>query len=303
MSQSETPDNYLGIPDRFTRYQNAAYVLHSIPFDKACSWQRGASLGPRAVIEASKQVEFYDIETDSEPYTAGIYTAPPTEAETSTEMVAVGERVVAQSLSDGKFVFTLGGDHSISLGPIKAHLAHYPSMSILHLDAHADRRQEYDGNRFSHASIIARAQEIVPRIVSVGIRSADRAELKGVNKSDIFFAHQLDHREVWLPQVMSRLGDDVYVTLDVDVFDIGLMPSTGTPEPGGMGWYDVMAVLREVIQTRRLVGMDVVELAPMERQHAPDFLVAKLLYKVMAYREASKTLGAKPIQKRAHGSE
>lgn len=280
--ESERFDNFLGIPPQYSSLDAARFVFFPLPFDKACSWQRGASRGPRAVIEASKNLELWDIETRSEPYLQGVFTAPPFDPADSSSMVSGGYSQMRPYLDKGKFVFTIGGDHSISIGPIKAHVEKFPGMSILHLDAHTDRRDSYEGNKHSHASIIARAQELVPNIVSVGIRSLDKSELAGADESRIFYAHELSPQREWIHTALSLLSDTVYITLDVDVFDVGIMPSTGTPEPGGMAWYDILALLRHTCREKKVIGMDIVELLPTENP-APDFLVAKLIYKMMAY--------------------
>lgn len=277
----ETPENFLGLEPEFCNIESARYALVSIPFDKSCSWQRGTSKGPRAVLEASRQVELYDVEYGNEPYKAGVFTAPAVEAETSQEMVQKGEQAVASYLERDKFVFTIGGDHSISLGPIKAHHKKFPKMSVLHIDAHVDRRAQLDGNIYSHASIIARTAEFVSNIVSVGIRSGDKEECANLNPAKMFYAHQLVTNPNWIKQAIAQLDEQVYITLDVDAFDIGIMPSTGTPEPGGMGWYEVLGLIKAVIKERELVGMDIVELLPNPTNLGPDFLVAKLIYKVI----------------------
>lgn len=277
----ESYDNFLGLEPNFSDISNSRYVIASIPFDKACSWNRGASKGPAAIVEASKQVELFDVEFQNEAFVNGVFTAPALECETSAEMVDKGTSYVADYLRRDKFVFTLGGDHSISLGPIRAHASKFSGMSVLHIDAHLDRRAEYDGNKYSHASIIARVSEFIPNIVSVGIRSGDREESKGLDHSKVVYAHQIQTEPGWLERVMSQLSDTVYITLDVDAFDIGIMPSTGTPEPGGMSWYEVLGLIRGVIEKKRLVGMDIVELLPRNENPAPDFLVAKLMYKVI----------------------
>lgn len=284
-----TRSNFLGIPEEFSSYDTSRYALLSIPFDKACSWLRGASRGPAAVIEASTQLELFDIETGQEVFKAGFFTAPPVEAESSEEMVRKGYEATKRLLADGKFVFTVGGDHSISNGPIRAHYEAYNDISILHIDAHSDLRDEYEGTPLSHASIIARVKEMTGRIVSVGIRSMDRSEWRKLPDDQVFYAHTLRNADEWIPRVLRQLGEKVYVTLDVDAFDISIMPSTGTPEPGGLQWYDVLRLLREVASQHTLVGMDVVELLPSEHTKAPDFLVAKLIYKVAAYRELARS--------------
>lgn len=282
----DTPNNFLGIPPQHSSYGKAAIVILPVPYDLTSSYVKGADLGPAACIEASKNVELYDIETRSETYLRGIHTAEPIGGSSSDELNNGVYSAVKRCLADGKFVVTLGGEHSISYGPIKAHAEKHPRMSILQLDAHSDLRDEYEGNPHNHACIMARAGEIVDNIVAVGIRSQDRDELKRAKPGKMFYAEDLiGHRRMqgdWMEEVLAQLGDEVYVTIDLDVFEIGLMPSTGTPEPGGLGWYDVIGLLRRVAETRKIVGFDVVELCPGENK-APDFLAARLVYKLLAY--------------------
>lgn len=280
---ANTPVNFLGIPAEFSNYEQASSVVFSIPFDAACSWQRGASKGPDAIIQASMNLELYDIETKSEPYRKGIHTTPFLQCTDPAQMMAQGYSEVQRFLKDGKFVITLGGDHSIPYGPIRAHAERYRDMTILHVDAHLDRREEYDGNKYSHASIIQRVKGMVSKVVSVGIRSADRCELEDLPDGDVFWAHEMAKDPSWISKVVERLGSNVYITFDVDAFDISLMQSTGTPEPGGLGWYETLHLLRRVVTEKNVVGLDVVELLPGTNP-AADFMIAKLIYKVLAYR-------------------
>jgi agmatinase len=208
--------------------------------------------------------------------------AAPVDEESSEAMVAAVERRVEGMLSDGKYVVTLGGEHTVSVGAARACARKYPGMSVLQLDAHADLREEYEGTRFSHACAIARIREFAPQTVAVGIRSLDLAEKALLDPRSTFYAHQIRGTGEWVPDAVERLSDDVYVTIDLDVFDPSLLPATGTPEPGGMGWYQVLDLLREVVKNRRVVGFDVVELSP--NGHKPsEFLAAKLVYVLLSY--------------------
>jgi agmatinase len=190
---------------------------------------------------------------------------------------------VRHLLADKKFVVTLGGDHSVSVPSIRAHSEAFKEMSVLHLDAHSDRREEYEDNRYSHACVISRAKESVKNVVSVGVRSMDSSELEIAKKDRIFYAHEIHGKTDWIKKVVDSLSDNVYVTIDLDVFEIGLMPSTGTPEPGGLGWYEVTRLLRAVAEKKNVVGFDVVELCPNERNKAPDALAAKLVQVLLSY--------------------
>ncbi len=198
-------------------------------------------------------------------------------------MIEKSRGKAAEILNDGKFVVALGGEHTVSLGVIWACHERYPGMSVLHLDAHADTRDTYQGDKYSHACVMARVRELTEEIVSVGIRSMDASEVEGVDRSRVFFAHDIQRHEGWVDEVAEKLSDEVYVTIDLDVFDSGIMPSTGTPEPGGLGWYQVLELLKAVAGQKTIVGFDVVELCPSDNK-APDFLAAKLIYTLLSYR-------------------
>lgn len=272
------------IPSEFAAEAAAAAVVLPVPYDETSTWLKGADRGPEAIIAASANMELYDIETDSEVYRRGIFTAPPiTEKRSPAAMVAAVRERAAEFIEQGKFVLTVGGEHSVSIGAIQAHAARWPHMSVLQLDAHADLRETYEGSAFNHACVMARAQE-TSAVVQVGIRSMDAGERGRLQPANVFWAHEILRTPGWVDAVVARLTAECYVTIDLDVFDPAIMPSTGTPEPGGLFWYDVLGLLREVSRRRRIVGADVVELCPAEHTKAPDFLAAKLIYKLLSYR-------------------
>jgi agmatinase len=177
----------------------------------------------------------------------------------------------------------VGGEHSVSVGAVQAHVDRYPGLSVLQLDAHADLRDEYEGSKYNHACVMARIRELCP-IVQVGIRSMDISEKPALAENRVFFAHAIHGSLTWIDQVVAGLTERVYLTIDLDAFDPSIMPSTGTPEPGGLGWYEVLTLLKTVCRRRTVVGFDVVELCPVETNWAPDFLAAKLIYKILSYR-------------------
>lgn len=284
--------SFCGLPGSASAYEQAATVILPIPFDKTSSWLKGADKGPAAIIEASPYLEFYDIETDSEVYKKGIFTVKPIHAASSSVLLKKTEAAVSRYLKDNKLVVSLGGDHSVSIGVINAYAKHYRNLSILHLDAHADSRDSYEGTPYSHACVIARARELTKNIVSVGIRSMDSSERANVDRKKMFFAHDIQGPDTWINKAVGQLTDSVYITIDVDVFDPGIMPSTGTPEPGGLGWYQVMKLLATVSKTRNIVGFDIVELLP-SKDKAPDFLVAKLIYTLLSSIHANRPRSAK----------
>lgn len=275
---------YAGLQDPYGSEVFSQIVILPVPFDKTSTYQKGSDKGPEALIEASRNMELYDIETDSEVYLKGIYTDKPIHAETSEEMLHLTYNRVREWILQKKFVVTIGGEHSISYASIKAHAERYGKLTVLQLDAHTDLQPAYEGNPFSHASIMARVKELpqVLKIVSIGIRSMSHEELSHLDRSRIFFAHKL--KGMWVDQVLEGLESPVYITFDLDVFDPSLMPSTGTPEPGGLDWDQVMGLLKQVMQEKNVVGCDVVELCPSPFNLAPDYLAAKLVYKLLSYK-------------------
>lgn len=279
--------SFCGLPGNDSAYDKAAAIILPVPFDKTSTWLKGADKGPAAIIEASKYLELYDIETDSEVYRQGIFTAKPVYAASPSVLLKKTDEAVSRYLKDNKLVVTLGGDHSVSIGVIKAYAKHYKNLSVLHLDAHADSRDSYEGTPYNHACVIARAREFTKNIVSAGIRSMDSSERANIDKKRMFFAHDIHESDKWINKAVRLLTDSVYITIDLDVFDPGIMPSTGTPEPGGLGWYQVMKLLASVSKSKQIVGFDVVELCPSEHK-APDFLAAKLIYTLLSYIHADR---------------
>jgi agmatinase len=272
------------LPQEYSVLENAMVVVIPVPFDHTSTWLKGADKGPAAIIEASAHMELYDIETDSEVYKKGIFTVEPVNCpELPEDMVQMVAEQVQKYLENDKFVVVVGGEHSVSIGSARAHVTKNAEMTVLQLDAHSDLRDEYEGSKYNHACAMARIVELCP-IVQVGIRSMDSSEKKALDPSRVIFAREISTNKNWIEKVLSKLSKNVYVTIDLDVFDPSIMPSTGTPEPGGLLWYDVLGLLRAVFENRNVVGFDVVELCPDERNKAPDFLAAKLIYKLLSYK-------------------
>jgi len=279
---SIAPATFCGLSGQLNTYAQAQIVILPIPFDKTSTWGKGADKGPAAIIDASEYLELYDIQTDSEVYKKGIFTARPIHAASSSALIKKTDAAISRYLKDNKLVVTLGGDHSVSVGVIKSYARHYKDLSILQLDAHADSRETYEGSPYNHACVIARAREFTTNIISVGIRSMDISERPNVDNKKMFFAHDIHNSDKWINNAVRELTNSVYITIDLDVFDPGIMPSTGTPEPGGLGWYQVMKLLALVSKSKRIVGFDVVELCPSKNK-APDFIAAKLVYTLLSY--------------------
>lgn len=276
---------YAGLPEEFSSSKSSKIVIIPVPFDKTTTYQKGSDKGPAALIEASRNMELYDIETDSEIYLRGIHTDSPIKEKTSKAMLDAAYKQTKKWLDQDKFVAVIGGEHAISYAPIKAHADHYGTLTVLQIDAHADLQDAYEGNPLSHASVMARVKELpnVDKIVSVGIRSMSSEELPNLDRPNTFFAHELDDQGKWMEKVLKKIKGPVYVTFDLDGFSSALMPSTGTPEPGGLSWNQATRLLKLVAEKKQIVGFDVVELCPQPGSPASDYLAAKLVYKLLSY--------------------
>jgi len=282
---------HIGLPRTFLGVQNeekkARYVVLSSPYEGTVSYGTGTKRGPAAIIDASRQVETYDLETGKDFAECGIYTADELEVSHSTPEKNCGyvQEAVEAVLKDGKVPLLLGGEHSVSVGAFNAIAAggKAKDVSVLHLDAHADMRDEYEGTKCNHACAMRRCREKL-HAVSVGIRSCSLEEAQEIKrqKCDIFGA-EFDE-----DAVVKKLRKDVYITIDLDAFDPSECPAVGTPEPGGMRWKQALSLLKKVCKERRVIGFDVVELAPIPGQHVSDFLAARLIYKLVCYMEANR---------------
>lgn len=279
-----TMSNYGGIPKEYCNEEKSPIVILPVPYDGTSTWIKGADKGPDAILEASANMELYDIETETEVYKKGIFTARPVKEKKSPErMTEAVFKEVSKYLEADKFVVTIGGEHSVSVGAIQAYAGKYKDMCVLQFDAHSDMRDSYEGSKFNHACAMARAKEVAP-VIQVGIRSMDAEERPNLDPKKVFFAEIMRQDKSWPDKVMSALSSNVYITIDLDVFDPSIMPSTGTPEPGGMGWYEILDLIRRVNENFNIIGFDVVELCPNEYDRAPDFLASKLIYKILSYR-------------------
>ncbi len=273
---------FAGIPAEFASYDGAAILLQSIPYDGTSTWGKGADMGFSAFLEAADNMELYDIETDSEVYRKGIHILPVITENSSPEAVfSMVYKKTTSLLNTGKFLTFFGGEHAISIGVIKAFYEHYEQLTVLQLDAHADLRPSYDGTPYNHACAMHDAS-LHTNLIQVGIRSMDVEELPYLNRGNCFFAHQLEGD--WAEQVLKKITGNVYVTIDLDAFDPAIMPATGTPEPGGMQWNSTMRFLKRLFEEKEVKGFDITELAPIENIKAPNFLAAKLYYKLLSYK-------------------
>jgi len=297
----ELPHTFLGLDETGSDFDAARSVILPVPYESTTSYGGGTSAGPGAILEASRYIELYDQELDDEPWASGIATLPQLQLTGAGAGAAMAElREAYDRLLDAagdRFVLMLGGEHSVSGPPIQAWLdrleaggvsgASGRGLSVLQIDAHTDLRPEYEGTPHSHASVMHRVHDRVESLTAVGIRALTSEEATLVRARDnlhVFYADDIHDSDGWIDDVVERLGPDVYITFDVDGLDPALVPSTGTPEPGGLQWYPVLKLLRRVFAERTVHAADIVELAPIPGLHAPDFLVAKLAYKMIAYR-------------------
>jgi len=278
---------YFGLKAAESAYDASRIVVLPVPYAGTVTYGPGTDRGPEAIRVASQQVELFDEETRREPWRLGIHSAPPVPCGRlrPDRMVArVAERV-GRYLDDGKFVVTLGGEHSISEGATGPYARRHPGLVIVHFDAHSDLRESYEGTRHNHACAGARMREHA-RVIQIGIRSQCLEERAAIDRGDVetLFAWQMQDGD-WAARVLAGIppGVPVYVTVDLDYFDPSIMPATGTPEPGGGEWYPTLRFLRLLSEKTRIVGFDVMELAPIRSLHAPDFLAARLVYKILAY--------------------
>jgi agmatinase len=278
---------FCGTTPTTTDFDRARVVILPAPLDRTTSYVPGTRNGPHEILTASTHMELWDEETEVDVHSIGIFTLPEMEFPFATmdEVMQEIRRVANELVVRDKFPVVLGGEHSVT-GPVVAAMAsRYPGLSVLQLDAHADLRESYMGTPHNHACVMRRVLEYA-RATQVGIRSLSPEEAAAVPTlpTEIFYDFNMRQHEDWIERVVDSLSETVYITIDVDGFDPAIMPATGTPEPGGLTWYEGLTLLRRVIETRRVVGCDIVELSPIPGNVAPNFLCAKLIYKILSYR-------------------
>jgi len=277
-----TKKNYAGIPDKYARLDEAKVVLIPVPYDGTSTWQKGADRGPQAFLEASENMELFDIETRSEVYKKGIYLTPPvTENSSPEKMVEAVYKTTKNYIQQEKFVTLFGGEHSISIGTIRAFNESFEDLTVVQIDAHADLRKEYEGSKCNHACAVHGASKTT-NLIQVGIRSMDAEELEHMDENQVYFAHDL--YEDWMDDAIGQMTPNVFLTIDLDAFDPSILPSTGTPEPGGLFWYETLDFIRTIFKKKNVVGFDIVELCPNPAEKSSDFLAAKLYYKMLSYK-------------------
>jgi agmatinase len=289
-----TVGEFGGTTPTTTDFEKARVVILPIPIDRTTSYVPGTRNGPHEILVASSHMELWDEETQTDVHSIGIFTLPEMELPFGSmdEVVREIRRVAAEIVNRGKFPLILGGEHSITPAVVAAAAARHPGLSVLQIDAHADLRDSFMGTPHSHACAMRRTLDYA-RATQVGIRSLSAEEAAAIPTlpTSIFYDYNMRQNADWIDRVVETLSETVYITIDVDAFDPGIMPATGTPEPGGLSWYEALALLRRVIERRSVVGCDIVELAPMGGNVAPNFLCAKLIYKILSYRFGAEVRG------------
>ena len=275
---------YAGIPEQFAKIETSKVVLIPVPYDGTSTWQKGADKGPEAFLEASENMELYDVETESEVYKEGIFLADAITENTSSEKLVDAVHNVAKTyIRKNKFVTLIGGEHSVSIGSIRAFNECFDNLTVVQIDAHADLRKEYLGSKYNHACSLYEASQQT-NLIQVGIRSMDKSETTVMDKDKVFFAHEMIHDDYWVENAIDLMTSNVFITIDLDAFDPSILPSTGTPEPGGLFWYETLDFLKKIFEQKNVVGFDIMELCPNENEKSSNFLAAKLYYKMLSYK-------------------
>lgn len=275
---------YAGIPEENATFENSKVMLLTVPYDGTSTWGKGADKGPELFLNASENMELYDIETATEPYLEGVFMAGEVAEDSSPEAMteAVYQKTKELIQHEDKLFTLLGGEHSVSIGSIRAVGEKYDNLTVLQLDAHTDLRPEFHGSTSNHACAVFEANQ-KHNLVQVGIRSCDIEEMQYVPKGQCFWAHEIAENPNWIDDVLEKVSGNVYITIDLDAFDPSLAPSTGTPEPGGLQWYPTLKLLRKVFEKCNVVAFDIVELMDSANPKPSAFLAAKLYYKMLAY--------------------
>jgi agmatinase len=285
----ELHDNFLGLPAAVADYRKARFAILPVPYDATTSYNVGARDGPRAIITASQQVELYDEALGRESWKAGVATLPAIEPDVSGPEATVRaiERAARRVVRDGKFLIALGGEHSISSGLVRAARSRHRALSVLQIDAHADLRDSYQGSPWSHACVMRRVHDLGVPAVGVGVRNYSQEEARFIRSAGkkVISARACREGRDWIGEAAAVLSDEVYVTIDIDGLDPAYAPGTGTPEPGGLDWYQVTDLLEAVARARKIVAADLVEVRPLPGSPVTEFLAAKLLYRLIGLAE------------------
>jgi len=290
MKTLSNEEAFLAVPEpELCSYEKSKYVIQQVPYEHTSSYLEGSAKGPAAIVSASHFVEFYDEELDRETYkSCGIATleAIDFKDKVDADAVALIESETDKLINDGKYVVSIGAEHTVTLGFVKAHAKKYKNLTVLQIDAHSDLRSSYHDNIYSHASVMARVHDLKIPLVQIGIRAQCKEESDLIKSSDIihtFYAHNIRNNSMWMDQAIANLTDNVYLTIDADGFDPAVIPAVGTAEPNGLFWVETLAFLKKVFEQKNVVGFDVVECAPMEGTILSEYTLAKLIYRLIGY--------------------
>lgn len=289
----EKTNSFMSLPEEYSNLENSKVAIIPIPHEETVSYGHGTSKGPDAILKASNELEYYDFDENTEPFEVGITTYPPCKFE---EINATITRLLEQD----RFIISLGGEHSITAPIVESFTKKHKKLTVLQFDAHADLRDEFEGIKNSHACVMRRIldlnenqegenkTEIDIELIQVGIRSMSKEEKNDIDsgkiKTKIFPAETIKNNPDWIKMILKEIKNPVYITIDVDGLDPAVIPATGTPEPGGLSWYEITSILKRVCNEKEVIGADIVELAPIDGMVAPDFTIAKLIYKLIGYK-------------------
>ncbi len=286
-----TNNTYAGIPEEFAKLEQSKIVLIPVPFDGTSTAQKGSEKGPEAFLNASNNMELYDIETDTEVYQQGIYLADAVEDSASAkEMVEAVHQATKKYIKKNKFVTIFGGEHVTSIGTIRAFNEMFPSLTVLHIGAHTNLRKSHNGNSINNACALNEANQVT-NLIQVGLRSMSVNEKTIADSDKTYFAHEMAVDDTWMDSAIDQMTDNVFINFSLNALDISILPNTASPLPGGLFWYETLDFLKQVFSEKNVVGFDIVELCPNVKQKASDFLAAKLYYKMLSYKFMDEEVG------------
>lgn len=282
---------YAGIPEEFAKLESAKVVLIPVPYEGTNPWQKGASNGPEAFLEASANLGLYDVETATEVHKQGIYLADAVSENSSAEtMIKVVHETTKKYIKKNKFVTVFGGDHSVSIGTIRAFNETFNNLTVLHLDAHANLNKTYKGSS-THSACAAYEASQTTNLIQVGIRSMDVIEKTFMDEEKTYFAHDMAVDDSWMDSAIDQMTENVFITFDLSALDVSIMPNNGKPEPGGLFWYETLDFLKQVFAEKNVVGFDIMEFCPNENNKASNALVARLYNKMISYKFQNEEAG------------
>ena len=286
VEQEVVQKNFGNIKEDFSKFEKAGVVVLPVPYGNTASYRKGTEKAPAAIIDASSNMELYDDELGKDTYKMGIHTAKELSVQDLSPEAMIKEvsKSVSEIAAANKFPVTIGGEHTVSIGAVKGLQKSYKKLTVLVLDAHYDLRDSYNNLKLNHACVARRISEICP-VVEVGMRSLSKEEKNFLPNPNVSIFNVYDILDIpdWKGKIKDALGEDVYISIDLDVFDPAIMPSVGTPEPGGLGWYETLELLRFIIAHKNIAGLDVTELCPIKDVVGPDFMAAKLIYRLLGY--------------------